>query len=99
LLRTVFARTLKPGVTYEQFKDAWVPEQTAGDYPATVRIARNVANDRQVITILELDVPVSEFESASAALTRPDALQRLDEIVQATDLEGLYEDVFDETSL
>jgi hypothetical protein len=52
-----------------------------------------------VITIVEVDVPVAEFETASAALTRPDARQRLAEIVEATDLEGLYEDVFDESSL
>jgi hypothetical protein len=62
----VLVRTLKPGVTYEQLKDAWVPEGTAGRYPARVRVARNVANDSQVITILELDVPVSEFKAASA---------------------------------
>ena len=99
MLRAVFVRTLKSGVTYEQFKDAWVPEGTSGDYPVAVRVSRNVANDRQVITIVEVDVPFAEFETASAALTRPDARQRLAEIVEVTDLEGLYEDVFDESSL
>lgn len=75
------------------------PKGTTGDYPATVRVSRNVANDRQVITILELDVPAAEFKIASGSLTRPDALERLAEIVEATDLEGLYEDVFDGTSI
>jgi len=46
MLRAVFVRTLKPGVTYEQFKDAWVPEGLSGSYPAKARVARNVANDR-----------------------------------------------------
>ncbi len=99
MLRAVFVRTLKPGVTYQQFKDAWVPEGLEGDYPAKARVARNVANDRQIITILELDVPAAEFKAASASLTRPDALERLGEIVETTQLEGLYEDVFDEASL
>lgn len=99
MLRAVFARTLKPGVTYEQFEDAWVPEGMEAAYPARVRVARNVANDRQVITIIELDVLAAEFKAASASLTRPDAIQRLAEIVDTTELEGVYEDVFDETSL
>lgn len=99
MLRPVFVRTLKPGVTYHQFKDAWAPESIDGDYPVKTRVSRNVSNDRQVMTILELDIPPAEFETASASLTRPDARERLGEIVEATQLEGLYEDVFDETSL
>lgn len=99
MLRAVFVRTLKPGVTYEQFKQAWVPEGLTGRYPATARVARNLANERQVITIIELDVPAAEFKAASAALTRPDALARLAEIIETTQLEGMYEDIFDEVSL
>ncbi len=99
MLRAVFVRTLKPDVTYQQFKEAWVPEDLHGDYPTRARVARNVTNDRQVITILELDIPVEEFKTASASLTRPDALERLAEIVETTQLEALYEDVFDEASL
>jgi len=99
MLRAVFVRTLQPGVTYEQFKDAWVPEGLSGSYPAKARVARNVANDRQVITIIEIDVPPAEFRSASASLTRPDSLARLAGIVETTQLEGVYEDIFDEISL
>jgi len=57
-----------------------------------VRVARNVANDRQVITIIELDVPAGEVKAAIASLTLPDALARLAEIVETTQLEGVYED-------
>jgi hypothetical protein len=99
MLRAVFVRTLKPGVTYEQFKDAWVPEDIAESYPVKTRVSRNVSNDRQVMTILELDIPLTEFTEVSASLTRPDASSRLGEIVEATQLEGLNEDVFDERSL
>ena len=70
MLRAVFARTLKPGVTYEQFKDAWVPEGMEGAYPARARVARNLADDRQVITIIELDVPADELKASSASLVR-----------------------------
>jgi|SRR3954447_21143664 len=98
MLRAVFVRTLKAGVTYEQFKEAWVPEDTDG-YPAKFSVSRNVTDGRQVITVLELDMSLAEFEEKRTALTRPDALERLAEIVDTTELEGLYEDVFDDSDL
>jgi hypothetical protein len=99
MLRAVFVRTLKPGVTYEQFKNAWFPEDVDGNYPAKVSVGRNVNNIQQVMTILELDISKAEFEQKRGALTRPDALERLAGIVHTTELEGLYEEVFDSTSL
>jgi hypothetical protein len=96
MLRAVFVRTLNPGVTYEQFKEARVPEGLTVRYPATVRVARDVANERQVITIIEVDVPAAEFKAASVALTRADALARLAGMVETTQMEGVYEDIFDE---
>jgi len=81
-------------VTYEQFKDAWMPEHVEGHYPARTSVGCNVTNDRQVITILELDVSADEFAAVAGSLTRPDAPGRLDEIVASTELEGVYEDVF-----
>ncbi len=93
MLRAVFVRTLKPGVTYEQFRDAWVPEGIDAGYPAKTSVGRNVANDRQVITVLELDVSPEELDDIAASLTRPDARERLGEIVQTTELEGVYEEV------
>lgn len=95
MLRAVFVRTLKPGVSYDQFKEAWVPEDVDGDYPVTASVSRNSADDRQVITILELDVTLEQFATMRASLARPDALARLSDIVETTELEGLYEEVFD----
>jgi hypothetical protein len=88
MLRAVFVRTLKPGVRYEQFVDAWMPQDLDGEYAARVSVSRNVADDRQVITILELDMSMTEFETRRATLTRPDALERLGEIVATTELAG-----------
>jgi hypothetical protein len=68
-----------------------------GGYPAKVSVARYVANDRQVVTILELNMSMAEFAQKRAALTRPDALERLAAIVHTTELAGVYEDVFDGT--
>lgn len=94
MLHAVFVRTLRPGVTYEQFRDAWMPERVEGHYPARTSVGRNVSNDRQVITILELDVAAEDFAAVAGSLTRPDAPGRLADIVATTELEGVYEDVF-----
>ncbi|MGH4028091.1 hypothetical protein ACQB60_04030 [Actinomycetota bacterium Odt1-20B] len=99
MLTAVFVRTLKPGVTDEQFRAAWAPENREGAYPARVTVARNTADDRQVITVLHLDMTLAEFQERAASLTRPDALDRLAEIVESTELTGVFEDVFDETAL
>jgi hypothetical protein len=99
MLRAVFVRTLKPGVSYEQFRDAWLPEGTDGSHPVTVTVSRNTANDRQVITLLEVDASPEEFAAISGSLARPDALERLNLIVESTEVAGVFEEVFDARSL
>lgn len=94
MLRAVFVRTLREGVTYEQFRDAWLPEDTDAGYPARTSVGRNVSNERQVITILELDLSLPEFEAIAGSLIRPDARDRLEQIVESTELAGVYEEVF-----
>jgi hypothetical protein len=94
MLYAVFVRTLRPGVTYEQFRDAWLPERVDGGYPARTSVGHNVSNARQVITILEVDVPADQFGAVAASLARPDAVERLGEIVETTELEGVYDEVF-----
>lgn len=98
MLRAVFVRTLKPDVSYEQFKDAWVPERDGGAYPATASISRSLADDRQVITIIELDVAADDFPAAATTLTRPDALSRIADLIESTQLEGVYEHVMDDSA-
>ena len=48
---------------------------------------------------LSAPTPPVEFKTASASLTRSNAAERMDEIVESTQLQGLFEDVFDEVSL
>jgi hypothetical protein len=91
MLRAVFVRTLKPGVTDEQFLAAWTPEDVAG-YPVRLSVGRGLADDRQVVmTILEFDGTAAEIRST---LFRPDALDRLREVVESTEVEGLFDEVF-----
>lgn len=98
MLYAVFVRTLKPGVTYEQFRDAWLPERVEDLSPARVSVGRSVSDTRQVITIVEVDVTADQFAAIAPSLTRPGALEKVREIVESTELEGVYEGVFDPAS-
>jgi hypothetical protein len=40
MLRAVFVRTLKPGVSYERFLAAWAPGDAGDHYAAAVSVSR-----------------------------------------------------------
>lgn len=93
MLRVTYVRTLKPDVTDEQFIDAWMPPGlTVESYPACVTISHSLADERQIISIFEVDVPGEHFVSALPALVHPDSARRLSKIVESTQLEAAYED-------
>lgn len=94
-MQAVFVRTLKPGVTFEQFVRAWAPESWEQGYAVPVSVSRRVDDDRQVVTILDLDMSMEQFQSIAAGLVHPDAVSRLAQVVQSTQLEGIYEVVLD----
>jgi hypothetical protein len=90
LIVSVFARTLRPGVSLEQFVEAWAPE---GDepYPAEVEIAVDPTNDRRVLTIIRFDGSLGDLQAAMPKLIHPQSHRRLDDVVESTALEGYYE--------
>lgn len=93
MLRATYVRTLKPGVTDEQFIDACMPPGlTVESYPARVIISHSLADERQIISIFEVDVPGEHFVEALPALVHPDSAQRLSKIIESTQLEAAYED-------
>jgi hypothetical protein len=86
----VFARRLRPGVSVEQFVSAWAPEGE-GPYPAGVEVALDPADDRRILTVIRFDGVISEFQAAIPRLVHPDSRTRLAELVESTELEGVYE--------
>lgn len=98
MLRAVFAQTLKPGVSYEQFKDAWVPVRDADAYPARASIGRDLADDRKVLTIVELDISPEQSPPIPPTLFHTDAAERIAELVASTELEGVYEHLMDDSA-
>lgn len=90
MIIAVFARRLRPGVTVEQFVSAWAPD---GDepYPAGVEIALDPTDDRRILTVIRFDGGMSEFQAAIPGLIHPESRTRLAEVVDSTELEGVYE--------
>ena len=93
MLRAVFARTLKPGVTDQQFIQAWMPPgMTPDSYPSAVSVSHNLTDDRQIISIVEVDVAAKDLPGVLAYLVHPDSADRLDEVIESTQLEAVFED-------
>ncbi len=89
MIVSVFARTLRPGVTLEEFVQAWAPE---GDepYPAGVEIAVDPSNDRRVLTVIRFDGSMEDLQAAMPRLIHPQSHRRLADVVESTALEGYY---------
>ena len=91
MLRAIYVRTLQPGITDEQFLAAWMPEQhTRSSYPAAVTVARSLANPRQVLSTFDIDVDPGQFTEMLPDLVHPESETRLAEIVETTEIEGLF---------
>jgi hypothetical protein len=86
----VFARRLRPGVSVDQFVGAWAPEGD-GPYPASVEVALDPADDRRILTVIRYDGAMSEFQAAIPRLIHPESRDRLAELVESTELQGVYE--------
>ncbi len=92
MIIAVFARKLRPGVPVDRFVAAWAPD---GDepYPAGVEVALDPADDRRILTVIRFDGGMSEFQAAIPRLIHPESRARLAELVESTELEGVYETV------
>lgn len=94
MYRAVFVRTLKPGVTDEEFVEAWMPEGLdQATYPAPVTMGRSTADGRQVITVATVDTDdPQQLPDLIARLVHPDSAQRFADLVETTEVEAVFED-------
>lgn len=93
MLRAVYVRTLKPGITDDDYIASWMPEGTTKEsYPGRVQIAHASTNERQTITTIEIDVAIADIVDALGALVRPDWRDRVAEVIESTELETVFED-------
>jgi hypothetical protein len=100
---SVLVRRLRAGKTYEDFVAAWYPERGFG-MPARVATARNVADEREILTFGMHDVDLTLDELAAAlgrvAAQESDRHDRIDAVVESTSVREIFEvlDRFDFTT-
>lgn len=93
MLRAVYVRKLKDGVTDDQYVEAWMPEGTAReDYPARVSVSHSTVHERETVTVFEFDGDPEHVLDALGALVRPDWRDRVAEVIEGTDVETIYVD-------
>ena len=92
MIRAVYVRTLKEGVTDDDYIAAWMPEDQSRDtYPAQVRISHSDVNERQTVTTLEFDADPADPLNALGALVHSDWRDRVAAVVESTELEVVTE--------
>lgn len=89
MIVAAYARTLRPGVSIDQFIDAWMPEG-GGPYPAHWEVAIDPTDDRRVLTLVRFDGTLPELQNAFPRLVHPESAARLDAVVESTELESIY---------
>ena len=93
MLRAVYVRTLKDGVSDDQYIDAWMPEGVSReDYPARVSVSHSTVDERQTVTVFEFEGDPEHVLDALGALVRPDWRDRVAEVIEGTDVETIYVD-------
>ncbi|MCU1407394.1 MAG: hypothetical protein JWQ43_3697 [Glaciihabitans sp.] len=90
MLRAIFVRTLKPGKTIEDYLDAWVPDDADKLEGVRTSISQSTTNERQILTIIEVDASTEEYGDIAPKLVKPDAWDRLAEVVESTELETVF---------
>lgn len=89
MIIAAYARILRAGVSIDQFIKAWRPEGT-GQYPAEVDIGIDPTNDRRVLTLIRVEGSIQDLQDRLADLVRSDSVERLDKVVESTELESVY---------
>lgn len=61
MIYSVLRRTLREGVTFDEFREAWRPPAGATTADFTVLHARSLADDREILSIGTHDMTIDEF--------------------------------------
>ncbi len=93
----VLTRRLREGKTYDDFREAWLPDQGFG-FPTRVVSAQRVDDDREVITIgfSELDEAEAEAQLQRIGPQEERRHERIDEVVEPEMTRRFYVQVADD---
>ena len=93
----VLMRRLREGKTYDDFREAWLPEQGFG-FPTRVVSAQRVDDDREIITIgfSELDEAEAEAQLQRIGPQEQRRHERIDDVVEPEMTRRFYVQVADD---
>jgi hypothetical protein len=93
----VLIRRLREGKTYEEFREAWLPEQGFG-FPTRVVSAQRVDDDREIVTVgfSELDEAEAEAQLQRIGPQEQRRHERIDEVVEPEMTRRFYVQVADD---
>jgi len=90
MLQAVYVRTLKAGVTDDDYIAAWMPDGADRDsYPARTRLSHSTTNERLTVVTFEVDAEPDQLLDALGALVRPDWRERVAAVVEETTIEDI----------
>jgi hypothetical protein len=102
MIMLVFVRRLRPGVTFEEFKAAWLAEPNHFGRPVLVTHGQHLEDHREILSYALLDFSREELTAAlgDRQLIRGEAERhdRIDAVVERTVVKGYYE-IIDEIQL
>lgn len=93
MLVALTVRKLKPGVTYEQFRSAFVPGDDMEVPPGWTRFhaLRNVADESEVITYGYFEGTLEELRSGQSEGEYEARRAAAEELVESVGADGIYE--------
>jgi hypothetical protein len=88
---SVLTRRLREGKTYEDFREAWLPEQSFG-FPTRVLSAQRADDEREVITIgfSELDAAEAEEQLRRIAPQEQRRHDKIDAVIEPEMTRAFY---------
>ena len=102
MIMVMFVRRLQPGVTFEEFKAAWMAEPNHFGRPVVVTHGQGLDDDREIVSWALLDMTRDELTATldNQQLVHDEGQrhQRIDAVLERTVVRGFYE-IVDETRL
>jgi len=88
----VLIRRLQDGVSFEEFRAAWEPDQGFG-VPTTVWHARSLDDEREIVSFGLIDAAAEEVPGALERFAASEARRHesIDRVIEAIVFRGIYE--------
>jgi hypothetical protein len=92
LIYAVLIRRLRPGTAFEEFREAWLPDETFA-IPVTVATARRLDDPRELLSLGRADVAAADVPAFLEHIAASEARRhdRIADVIEATVHTGIYE--------